>query len=127
KIFLAYLPVYLLLLWILIAKNGVVGAALAWTLRSALELTVFATVASKLLRLNVVGLIRQGVFKAVIACATLLGLLAVVKLLYSQGLWHEGFAAAGSLVVFAWLVWYFVLDSIDRQSLTGALRRKLIV
>ncbi len=127
KIFLAYLPVYLILLWVLIAKQGVVGAALAWTLRSAMELTIFATVASKLLRLHVVAVIRQGVFRAMIACATLLALLAAERLIYSGGLWHESFAAAGSVMLFALVVWRFILDSIDRQSLTGAFRRKLTV
>src|SRR5207302_716749 len=41
KTFLSYMPVYVALAWYLIANHGVNGAALAWSLRGALELCLF--------------------------------------------------------------------------------------
>src|ERR1022692_1103885 len=124
KVFLAYIPVYMILLWLLITRLGLVGAALAWTLRSAMELIIFASVASRLLRVRVTALIQQGFFRAMFACGALLASLSLVRVIYNLGIWHQSFVTATCLTLFALIVWRFVLDTVDRQSLSGALRKK---
>ncbi len=123
KVFLAYIPVYLILLWLLITRLGLLGAALAWTLRSAMELIIFASVASRLVRVRLTALIQQGFFKAVVACGILVGSLSLVRIIYNPGIWHQSFVTASSLMLFVLIVWRFVLDAVNRQSLSGALRK----
>ncbi len=52
KVHLGELPVYLAVFWILTQRFGIVGAALAWSLRTAVDLLLMMAMASKALRVG---------------------------------------------------------------------------
>jgi O-antigen/teichoic acid export membrane protein len=67
KVFLSYLPIYLVLAAGLIVLFGVNGAAAAWALRGAIELCLFTAVASRLLRVSIGQIIQSRTPAAVLA------------------------------------------------------------
>ena len=58
KLHLFELPLYLLLLWQLLPIYGIVGAAIAWTLRTTLDMIILYILTFRLIRLDVV-LVRR--------------------------------------------------------------------
>lgn len=79
KLFAAYLLPYLGLLWLLVAKMGIAGAALAWSLRAALELVLFCGIARRLLRFPSASLVDHGLTRACFACGCLAGFVVFLK------------------------------------------------
>src|SRR5262249_52999313 len=52
KVFLSYVLLYAGLLWFLISKLGIVGAALAWSARGGFECLLFFAISQRLLRVD---------------------------------------------------------------------------
>jgi O-antigen/teichoic acid export membrane protein len=93
KLFLSYVPVYLIMLWFLVTRYGIEGAALAWLLRSVLKLVLFLSTASRCIEVSLLQVLKEGVGRVLamygfLVSALLVRLAAVDgKLLKVQPLW----------------------------------------
>lgn len=108
------LPVYLGLLWVLLRQMGISGAALAWSLRAAIDaLLLFgAVVFCKWIPLK--ALLGNGLLKS--ALLTLLfGVLLAFTRLMASSIWLSGLCAVVLLLGFALTAWRFLLDGTDRS------------
>ncbi len=121
KAFLVYVLPYLGLLWFLVGKMGIVGAALAWSLRAALELVLFFGLAARLMRFSSATFTENGLARACVACAGLAGLVLFLSTAARKEILIEPIATAAALAVFSVLSWLFVLDAMDRKSLLTAI------
>ncbi|HEV2426204.1 MAG TPA: flippase [Terriglobia bacterium] len=128
KVFLGYLPVYAAMLWIFTVKIGIVGAALAWSLRATLELVVFFVVSRRLLRFPLAALGRAGVLRGLEAIGCLALVLLAVRCLTAAALSVQAGMALLFLGSFVAGVWKYVLDDGDKSGLrelfTKSLRTK---
>jgi O-antigen/teichoic acid export membrane protein len=120
KVFLMYVLPYLAALWFFVHRFGILGAAIAWTARSALELTLFLVVVSRHLRLPLFRLAENGMRKALGACGALAAVLLLLFPILRAGLFVQGLVVLSALVGFCAVTWRFVLDKSDRRSLRGA-------
>jgi len=123
KVFLSYILPYIILLWFLINKFGIVGAALAWTLRACLELLLFFGVAWKTIHLNPATFVQNGVLRAIMVYGGM-----VVIGLFVVGIWGKTILTQGVIVitcltVFALVVWRYVLDNEEKQFLFLAIKK----
>lgn len=78
KLHLAELPVYLVGLWLLLHTFGIVGAAVAWTLRIAVDTMAFFWIGARLI--PAIKTIALQAVTAIAITATAVGLLAVLAL-----------------------------------------------
>ena len=121
KLFLSYVLVYAVAVWILIAKFGIVGAAVAWAMRGGAECLLFFLVTARILRIRPMNLAENGLLRAIVAysglaVATLVGILATHQRMVQVGatlLW---------LVLFGVIVWKYVLDDRERGAFALATR-----
>jgi O-antigen/teichoic acid export membrane protein len=118
------LPFYAGLLWILVHRFGVPGAALAWAVRVTLDAgLLFAGSAWLRLHsfrvLNQAGLIRSVLGVAAFATAILSG-----QLVGASCAWYSSYSG---LVTICFIVglWQYLLDSRDRELLTSTVTRLL--
>lgn len=115
KFSLAELAAYVPILVVLLHLFGIEGAAIAWTVRVALDLVVRALIAARLapalrpVLIRALGIVAVAVMLAVVplAATTQIGRLVAV---------------AGSLVVFACTLWTFGFASEERDFCTTRLR-----
>jgi len=119
KVFLAYVLPYLIALWGCVERFGILGAAIAWAARGAVELALFLVAASRLLRLPILKLAGNGMMKAVAACGTLATCLLVFSSSALGAPLIRGVGAVTGFALFAIITWRFVLDGTDRQSLVA--------
>ncbi len=117
KIFLAYTPIYLGVVWALIASFGAVGAAAGWTLRSLLELCVFFAVAWRLRDLGLRAVVRNrtvaalGIFLMFSAAGYLVAEMA-------RGSVPWGLAVSAALVAgYSVVIAVAILDPAERAQL----------
>jgi O-antigen/teichoic acid export membrane protein len=123
KIFLAYLGPYLVVTWLLISQTGIVGAALAWALRAALELTCCTVVAWHVLGFRRTAFHRSGVGRGLVAFGCF-GIIATFgTVIAARSLWFQGAIVAVCLAVFAAAIWWWVLDQTDKGGLKSVLVR----
>jgi O-antigen/teichoic acid export membrane protein len=115
------LVVYVPLLTWLILGWGVVGAAVAWTLRATLDLALLGGMALRSGHLAPGTLGRQGV-PATVARLLVVGLLtAAAAQLPADLLWRVA-AAAGILVVGWWATWQRALTRTERSAVLRTVR-----
>jgi len=120
KVFLAYVFPYLAALWYCVHRFGILGAAIAWAARGAVELVLFLLVVSWHLRLPLFALAENGMMKAVAVCGGLAVIFLLLNTTVPAGLLVQGSVAATAVVAFVAVTWRFVLDATDRQSLLAA-------
>lgn len=120
KLFLSYVSGYVVVAWLLITRWGILGAALAWALRGALELVAFSALSSRIVRLRLSTLVKEGTLAAVIA----VGLLAATGLLAAKAFaGHIGVKAAAvafAMTGFGVAAWRRVLSRAERSELMAA-------
>jgi O-antigen/teichoic acid export membrane protein len=121
KVFAAYLLPYLIALWLLVHYFGILGAAIAWAARGAVELSLFLFLAARLLRLPGITLATNGMTRAILACGGLAASLFLLRLQGIAGIMTQGIIAAFALAAFVAITWLFVFDGTDRQSLLTAI------
>ncbi|GAC1579300.1 MAG: O13/O129/O135 family O-antigen flippase [Candidatus Dormibacteria bacterium] len=112
---LAELPFYLAGLWVGVLNDGIVGAALVWTARVAVDALVLTVMAER--RLDPGRVDRRGrpVFAAVLTCLIVLGVLAAPRLPLALDL----AALPLTLVAFLGLAWGRLLTAADRAAVLG--------
>jgi len=120
KVFLIYVLPYLAALWFCVHRFGILGAAIAWTVRGAVELLLFLLVVSRRLRIPLFALAENGMKKAAAACGGLAAILLFLSTTVAAGFRVEVLVAVTAVVAFVAVTWRFVLDGTDRQSLLAA-------
>jgi O-antigen/teichoic acid export membrane protein len=123
KVFLSYLLPYIILLWFLISRFGITGAALAWTLRATLELVLFFGMASRTMHFNPLTFVRNRLPQAIIVygAITIIGLSMV-------GVWGktvliQGVIVITCLTIFALVAWRYILDDKEKQFLVLTIKK----
>jgi O-antigen/teichoic acid export membrane protein len=119
KLFLLYGWAYLLLAAALIGEFGIVGAALAWTLRAAVEMALFFIVSWRLLGLSAVAFIESGCVRAVGVTGVLAVVVVAIAATWQAGWLSLTLITAVALATSYWVTWCFVLDQTDRIGLKG--------
>ncbi|MEW5791482.1 MAG: flippase [Pseudomonadota bacterium] len=116
KLHLIELPIYLFLLLWLLHLYGIVGAAMAWTLRVTLDTTLLFWMSSRLLE----GLAIYSLRFAMLMISTLLGLGALVLPMQSGLKW---LLFSMVLIAFAVAAWLLILDQQERTILKSLFRK----
>ena len=121
KFHLLQLPIYVGIAWFFISQWGIAGAAAAWTLRVALDALLLFGASGKIHQMNWRVFAENGFSRSVLAFLTLLGISLIMLLLNWPVLIKIGVIIL-MIPFFVWSVWHYVLDIVDRKSLTSTLR-----
>jgi O-antigen/teichoic acid export membrane protein len=116
------LPLYAALLWLLLKRMGVTGAATAWTIRVSLDacLLFAASLWSRCISLK--GFLSGGLVKTTVTIG-LFGILLGVVGLCASVVWMKGMFAFVLLLAFALAAWQYLLDASDRDALLSVAGR----
>ena len=117
KIYLSYVPLYIVVLWFLISHLGIVGAALAWTLRAAVELLLFFVASRNLLHVSPIAFAESRLLRGIMAYGGLI-LVVTLNIFLGKGVVIQGIATTVALMFFALIAWKFTLDSGERESVS---------
>lgn len=123
KIFLLELPGYFGLVWWLVEKQGITGAALAWAIRGGAEAALFMAVSRKFVRYGFSGVIRSGLLRALIVIGALV--LATVSMPSSfrdLSLIHA-VVTAGLVALFGLVAYRFAMDESERRVIKAPFLR----
>jgi O-antigen/teichoic acid export membrane protein len=115
--FLSYTPVYLGLAWYLIATFGVTGAALAWTLRGALELCLFFGVAWRVRGLGLNLLLHNRTLPALGAFALFAGAGYGLAEAFAGDRLLGAAVTAVVVLAFSAALWNLMLDRAERSNI----------
>ena len=107
KLHLVELPVYLILLWFLIGARGIEGAAIAWTVRAAVDALFLFGLARRLLPRKEPMRLRTAVFPAGV-------ILTLVLATLLQGVIVKGLFLLGTILSFAMVAWFLILTPEER-------------
>jgi len=121
KFHLLELPAYGVLAWVLVKLLGVPGAALAWTVRVAIDALLLFMASLRACNLRAGLFVSHGVLAASVSVLALTAVGLLGKTL-AASLPLPTRAGLASLVVagFAWVEWACVLDRLDRGRLAKA-------
>ncbi|PYV52578.1 MAG: hypothetical protein DMG92_00495 [Acidobacteria bacterium] len=118
KFHLIEFPLYVVLLWALIGRLGIAGAALAWTLRVAFDVVLlFAAVIW--LRFISVGQLAGDGIRRTAAALVIFGALSAVAPLMGMPVLVQVLTLGILLPAFALTAWIYVLDIRDRDLVTS--------
>jgi len=123
KFRLLVLPIYGSIAWLLVSQWGIIGAALAWTMRVVMEALMLFMAAFK-----VCGFAPRLLRDSGIALASLTFLLLVcvacgIKVFVKVfSLSAQSLLIMLSLALFAGFCWRYVLDAVDRETIFKAVR-----
>jgi O-antigen/teichoic acid export membrane protein len=116
KLLLSYLFVYLALAWVLIEHFGIVGAAVAWSLRGGIECVLFMVAASRCFNLRLQHALDTGILWLLLVGITLtIGAGAVAVAVPS--LWARGFLGLVGLATLAFCAWNVAPIKIELPAL----------
>jgi O-antigen/teichoic acid export membrane protein len=117
KLQLAELPIYLFLMWIVIQKAGINGAALVWFLRMIVDALLLFFFAKKNLMINLEMKFKLEhlLFSLVIVVSFLIFLL--------EGTMLKMFYLLSVLLIFFFLVWRYLLVDDEKQFLVARIKR----
>jgi O-antigen/teichoic acid export membrane protein len=118
KFHLIELCLYLPMLFILIKKFGLKGAAVAWVLRVSVDAVLLFVALIRLTRLE----LRY--VKEIINCFLISITLLMVAFIHTGVKWKLGYWFAAVVLFSVWL-WRFVMDREDRLWVKGLLRQRL--
>lgn len=121
KMYALYLPLYVAVAWISTQRLGIGGAAVAASLRCALDAVILFYLSGRRVGLRRSVLAEHGLFR----CLGILGSLGALFWLASRlgGPATQISAVCVALLVFLVVVWRYVLDETDRSSLVFAATR----
>ena len=124
KFHLLELPVYIAVAWILVSKLGITGAALAWTIRVTLDALLQFGATFKKCRFPMSRIAENGLtrilFSLLALAAVTFGLRALIN---SLPMFVQALTLVGLLGVFAWIVWWRFLDTLDKDAILGVVRQ----
>jgi O-antigen/teichoic acid export membrane protein len=123
KIFLFYLVPYIALMWFLISKFGIVGAALAWTLRAGLELILFLSVAQSVVNLTWSVLVKNKLPQIMLVYTVFSTIaLAMINIL-GKTIISEVVIVGIYVVILLMVLWNYILDSQERQFIFSIIEK----
>ncbi len=117
KILLSYVFVYICLAWLLITKMAIIGAALAWAIRGALEFGLFFIISWKLLRFRPTIFIEGGFLRGLAVFIIFVAVTVATTLLVERNIWSYITITVLYLVSFGLLIWRYALDQMDRNKI----------
>jgi O-antigen/teichoic acid export membrane protein len=121
KFHLLELPLYLLAAWLLIGRLGVTGAALAWTLRVAVDAALLYGATWRIAGVSPWRLLGARAGRGALAVVLLLGSATAVAVLSARAA-ATGIALTATVTAaFGIAVWLFVLDDAEKLELRRAL------
>jgi O-antigen/teichoic acid export membrane protein len=120
KAFFVCIAVYVPLVCVLTSRIGIVGTALAWTIKAALELSIFLLQLRKVLPLRTSALKTAGFTRTIAALAALLSVTVAIKIAGPM-MWIQLAAIVMGLLTFATIAWRYALDGSDRNGLGAIL------
>jgi O-antigen/teichoic acid export membrane protein len=109
KLFLCELPLFMGLLWWLIGKMGIEGAALAWALRGILEMVLFYVSSWKIVKYDFSSFVENGTIKGAAALGGLTVALTLVKAAVGENWLTQSLLTIVFLVLFGFIAWRFVI------------------
>jgi len=125
KFLLLETPIYILLLWGLVSHYGIVGAALASSLRIAVDALLLFIASFKLCRLSIYSSISNGVTSVGFNLIFLIVISYILKnITNSLNLFVQSIFFIILYCLFAWRVWKNTLDISERNSILKTLRMK---
>jgi O-antigen/teichoic acid export membrane protein len=124
KVFLSYVGGYVLWTWGLIRILAIDGAALSWTLRTAMEMVLLFIASTLVLRLDRDALADSGLVNASMAFTGLVTLIVAVALVFGDQNPYAGIGVLGAIAVFGVVTWRYALQEVERRGLAFLLRRK---
>ncbi|TAN40744.1 MAG: flippase [Nitrospirae bacterium] len=116
KFYLLELLFYLPMLWFLVRGLGIPGAALAWTLKALIDTILLFIASGRFYDIGTRVLSENGLLRGIFALMTLAVLFSVVHF-SGLALRPQIVMAAGALILFGLVSWYYVLDGKDRALL----------
>jgi O-antigen/teichoic acid export membrane protein len=124
KIFLLYVLPYVLLLWFLIIKFGIVGAALAWTLRACIELLFFFGITWKLMDFKPAIFIENRLLRSLFVYGGIFVTELFVIITFPETFLMRGFITGICLIVLVLISWKYILDNNEKESLFLVIKKK---
>ena len=122
KFHLLELPIYLGLLWFLVGRLGIEGAALAWTLRVCVDALLMFGASCWLRLVSLRALIGHGLLRS-IAGVSAFAVVLSLTFLGGAAFLTQTVVAALLVPLFVVAAWSLVLDSADRSFLVSAASR----
>ena len=119
KFHLLELAIHLPLIWALVRQMGITGAALAWTIRVALDGTLLFVASDRVLGMPLAHALHTRVVRVVAALTALVVATIAIAEARLQIL-LTAILCAAVLAGFAPLVWYFVLEKAERAAIHQA-------
>lgn len=119
KVHLLELLMYVPLVWLLVKNLGIVGGALAWTIRVMLDSLLLFAASGRLMNLR--AFLENGLKRAITVVVLLMCVL-FVPLFVHVSIVVKAVAAAAALLVFALTSWRFVFDTAERELLVSTAR-----
>lgn len=119
KVYVAELPVYLLVLWGAVSWLGLAGAAVAWTIRAAVEAVAITGACMHTNLITREAFSGHGLSRAAILLAVGIPVMVLPAVLL-DGFWVRALLVGGLLAVFTGAAWTFGLDADDRRVMIEA-------
>jgi O-antigen/teichoic acid export membrane protein len=111
-------PFYVVLLWILITRMGITGAALAWTLRVAFDAALLFAAVVWLKFISISRLAGDSIGRTTTALVAL-GVLSMLPRLVGASMLWQVLVLGVLLPTFAFTAWLYVLDGRERDLVTA--------
>lgn len=123
KFHLFELPIYVGIAWFLVSQWGIIGGAVAWTIRVALDALLLFGAVFKVYEFSPRLLAINGVTLAGLVLVVLTGMAYGLKTLAGAlPLFAQSLLVIGLLALFAWLSWSGVLDDSDRRTVLKVMK-----
>ena len=119
KLFLCELFPYGLLLWWMIQSHGIAGAATAWLIRVTIEVVLLLWICWRVLSLSAVRVLDWRMWTAIVALSMLGVVVYGTHTLLHGAIVADIIVCAVGMAGFAFTVWKWVLDGLDRASFLG--------
>jgi hypothetical protein len=117
------LPIYAALAWVLISHWGIMGAAVAWTVRVSMDTGLLVGAAMRIYRISLRMYVEGGVASAAVMLGTFTGIAIAVKALTGLCSLYVQLAAVIMMIgALAWCGWKYLLDETDRRTLFQIIR-----
>jgi O-antigen/teichoic acid export membrane protein len=117
------LPIYAALAWVLISHWGIMGAAVAWTVRVSMDTGLLVGVAMRIYRISLRMYVEGGVASAAVMLGAFTGIAIAIRALTGLcPLYIQLVAVIMMIGALAWCGWKYLLDETDRRTLFQIIR-----
>lgn len=116
KFYVVKLFLYLPLLWFLVSDFGITGAALAWSLQALFDTVFLSAVFARYYDIGMRVFSENGLLRVISVLVVLAGVFLAIHF-SGLALQPQLVFAAGFLILFGVVSWYYVLDKKDRELL----------